>query len=116
MNGAQGSGKSTLAAHLRQQLRQEHGHTACVLSIDDVYMTRAQRAALAHSIHPLLRTRGVPGTHDVDLASRILDRLCSLGPGQTMRVPLFVKAQDDRAADDAGEVVTGPVDVVLFEG
>jgi D-glycerate 3-kinase len=116
INGAQGSGKSTLAGRLRHQLRGGHARDAAVISIDDFYATRAQRAALARSVHPLLITRGVPGTHDVGLMSRTLDRLRDLDAGQSLRLPRFVKAQDDRAPDDDGERVAGPVDVVLFEG
>lgn len=116
INGAQGSGKSTLAAGLRQLLQEIHEHKTCALSIDDFYATRAQREALAISVHPLLRTRGVPGTHDVELALRVLERLRNLGPGESLRLPRFVKAQDDRAPEDAGGVVTGPVQIVLFEG
>jgi D-glycerate 3-kinase len=116
INGAQGSGKSTLAGRLRHQLRQEHALDAVVLAIDDFYLTRAERSALAGSIHPLLMTRGVPGTHDVELLSRTLDRLRHLETGRTLRLPRFVKAQDDRAPDEGGEPVAGPVDVVLFEG
>jgi D-glycerate 3-kinase len=58
----------------------------------------------------------VPGTHDVELLSRTLDRLRHLETGRTLRLPRFVKAQDDRAPDEGGEPVAGPVDVVLFEG
>lgn len=116
INGAQGSGKSTLAARLRHQLGQAHDLHAVVLSLDDCYATRAQREALARSLHPLLITRGVPGTHDIALASQMLQRLRALGTGASLRLPRFVKARDDRAPEDEGERVTGPVEVVLFEG
>lgn len=116
INGAQGSGKSTLAARLRHQLDQAHAQRAVVLSLDDCYATRVQREALARSVHPLLITRGAPGTHDVALASRLLQRLRTLGADASLRLPRFVKARDDRAPEDEGQVVTGPIDVVLFEG
>jgi D-glycerate 3-kinase len=116
INGAQGSGKSTLAGRLRHALGKDHACAAVVLAIDDFYATRAQRSALADAVHPLLITRGVPGTHDVELMSATLERLRHLRAGHTLRLPHFVKAQDDRAPADRGVVVTGPVDVVLFEG
>jgi D-glycerate 3-kinase len=116
INGAQGSGKSTLAARLRHPLEHRHSKRTVILALDDFYGTRAQRAALARSVHPLLITRGVPGTHDVELMSRTLARLRRLRAGQSLRLPRFVKAQDDRAPGDGGELVAGPVDVVLFEG
>ncbi len=62
--GAQGSGKSTAAAAIASLL-EESGLPTAVLSIDDFYRTRAEREHLAREVHPLLLTRGVPGTHDV---------------------------------------------------
>ena len=67
VNGSQGSGKSTLAALLTQLLRKNLGLKAIALSINDFYLTRQSRLSLAGQIHPLLATRGVPGTHDVTL-------------------------------------------------
>ena len=37
------------------------------ISIDDFYKTRKERIILSKKIHPLLKTRGVPGTHDIDM-------------------------------------------------
>ncbi|MGH8252817.1 MAG: adenylyl-sulfate kinase, partial [Steroidobacteraceae bacterium] len=71
ISGAQGSGKSTLAAAL-QGLLHSRGFATVVLSLDDFYLTRAQRSELARRVHPLLQTRGVPGTHDVALALEVI--------------------------------------------
>src|SRR5688572_33095977 len=76
--GAQGSGKSTVAAALKTLL-EDRGITVAVISIDDLYLTRRERLALAESIHPLLRTRGVPGTHDVALGLETLRALAIPG-------------------------------------
>ena len=67
INGCQGSGKSTLAHYLRTILDAGHHIGAEVLSIDDFYLSRQQRQHLANTVHPLLFTRGVPGTHDIGL-------------------------------------------------
>jgi D-glycerate 3-kinase len=67
--GAQGSGKSTAAAALVELLAHEQ-LPAIALSIDDFYLPRIERQRLAREIHPLLATRGVPGTHDVELGRR----------------------------------------------
>src|SRR5262245_54933917 len=72
--GAQGSGKSTLSRLLSDELVRL-GRRAVTFSLDDFYLTRREREALAAAVHPLLVTRGVPGTHDVDLCERILDRI-----------------------------------------
>src|SRR5688500_15694753 len=62
--GLQGSGKSTLAAQVAA-LACERGLRVAVLSVDDFYLGRRERLALARRVHPLLATRGPPGTHDV---------------------------------------------------
>ncbi len=111
--GAQGSGKSTMAARLRVLL-EARGLRAAVLSLDDLYLTRAERAALGRDVHPLLATRGVPGTHDVALACRTIDALLS-GSG-TVAAPRFDKTTDDRAPPHGWPMHGTPVDVVLFEG
>jgi len=110
INGAQGSGKTTLCQFL-EALLAEHGSRAVTLSLDDLYLTRAERRALAEHDHPLFATRGVPGTHDVALGEAILDDLLA---GRTAALPRFDKAADDRAA--VRRMIEPPVDVVLFEG
>jgi D-glycerate 3-kinase len=110
--GPQGSGKSTTVRVLAALLEAK-GLKVATLSLDDLYLPRADREALAREVHPLLRTRGVPGTHDVALGLAVLDGLA--GEGETA-LPRFDKASDDRAPVGAWPVVAGPVDVVLFEG
>lgn len=116
INGAQGSGKSTAAAFLRDELLSAHGLRAVVLSLDDFYLPRAARLALAAEVHPLLLTRGVPGTHDVALGIASLRQLQGLPPGQSLALPRFSKAEDDRLPASRWPSVEGPVDLLLFEG
>lgn len=116
INGAQGTGKSTLADYLALALGEPDGHTVAVLSIDDFYLTKAERQRLAHRVHPLLAVRGVPGTHDVALLRQHLDRLSGLRAGESCRLPRFDKAVDDRADPASWPVITGPVDLVVLEG
>jgi len=112
--GAQGSGKSTLALFLENWLRRESGLAPITLSLDDLYLGKQERLELAASQHPLLRTRGVPGTHDVGLAEECLRTLISVD-GKAA-VPAFDKATDDRLPKAQWRSVATPVDVVLFEG
>lgn len=116
ISGAQGTGKSTLAALLARVLEDGHGKRCARVSLDDFYLTRAQREELARTQHPLLRTRGVPGTHDVSLAERTIDALRNAGAADAVRLPRFDKAQDDRAPEPDWPVWRGPVDIVLLEG
>lgn len=116
INGAQGSGKSTAAAFLRDQLASAHELRAVVLSLDDFYLPRAARLALAAQVHPLLVTRGVPGSHEVALGIDTLQRLKRLPAGESLALPAFSKAEDDRLPAASWPVVVGPVDLILFEG
>jgi D-glycerate 3-kinase len=116
INGAQGTGKSTLAHLLGEYLTSERGRTVVILSIDDIYLTRDERRLLSQSVHPLLSTRGVPGTHDVSLGVSVIERLRSLQKDETVDVPRFDKSRDDRHAPSDWATVTGPVDLVIFEG
>lgn len=115
VNGAQGSGKSTLCERLGEALGAT-GLRVVTLALDDLYLGRTARERLAREVHPLLRTRGVPGTHEVNLGLRLLDGLRALKAGETLAMPRFVKVLDDRAPQEAWPLVTGPVDLVLFEG
>jgi len=110
--GGQGAGKSTLA-RLIVEAESRRGRRAAALSLDDFYRTRAERRALAREVHPLLATRGVPGTHDVALCERTLDALQTAGPH---RLPQFDKGADDRADPAGWPAVTGPLDLVVLEG
>lgn len=110
--GPQGSGKTT-TVRVVAALLAARGLKVATLSLDDLYLPRADREALAREVHPLLRTRGVPGTHDVALGVAVLDSLA--GEGETA-LPRFDKAADDRAPVEAWPVVAGSVDIVLFEG
>jgi len=110
INGAQGSGKTTLCRFL-EVLLVEHNLRTATLSLDDLYLTRAERCDLATHEHALFATRGVPGTHDIALGEVVLDDLLA---GRTAALPRFDKATDDRAA--VRRMVEPPIDVVLFEG
>lgn len=115
LNGSQGSGKSTLCAYLCTALAERHGLSAVALSLDDFYLTRDERLALAARVHPLLATRGVPGTHDVALLRRTLRALATPAPAP-VAVPRFDKSIDDRAPRECWPGIAAPVDVILLEG
>lgn len=116
INGAQGSGKSTLCVLLETILNEGFGLRTTSLSIDDLYCTRAERMASGERIHPLLATRGVPGTHDVSLGMEILKQLSNKESGHNIAIPVFNKAADDRASEEEWHKAVTPFDLILFEG
>lgn len=116
VNGAQGSGKSTLCEFLGFVLDAAYGWRVAGFSIDDLYKTRAERERLAREVHPLFITRGVPGTHDVDLGIATIRALKSAGPYTLTALPAFDKARDDRRPSVDWPVFRGRPHVILFEG
>ncbi len=109
IGGGQGAGKSTLGK-LLEAAGAAFGLRVQVLGLDDFYLTRAERARLAETTHPLLATRGPPGTHAAEAARHAIAALQVAG---AVRVPQFDKGKDDRA-----RFITlyGPVDIVVLEG
>jgi D-glycerate 3-kinase len=113
--GLQGSGKSTLSAQLAAAAATK-GKRVAVLSIDDFYLNRGERQALARRVHPLLGTRGPPGTHDVALACATIDALQTLADGETAHVPRFDKIADRRLPPSRWTPVRARPDLIVFEG
>lgn len=116
VQGCQGSGKSTLARFLTKILQANCSLTSTALSIDDFYLTQSQRAELAQTVHPLLATRGVPGTHDTHLAARTIQTLKQLRPGTSCAIPRFNKATDDREPAEQWSRVDIAPQIIILEG
>lgn len=110
LGGGQGAGKSTLSRAI-VDASEFLGLKVVAISIDDFYLTRSERLVLAREVHPLLATRGPPGTHDVALCESVI---CDLGCKDTVSIPMFDKGLDDRLRDAC--MSSGPADVVLLEG
>ena len=114
LSGAQGTGKSTLAWLLSDLLWHGFGKRSTVVSLDDYYLARAERAALTKHAHPLLVTRGVPGTHAVATLQAALRSLRLLAAGECCALLRFDKATDERMSETRDCV--GPLDLILLEG
>ncbi|MBC52531.1 MAG: hypothetical protein CMQ34_01715 [Gammaproteobacteria bacterium] len=114
INGAQGTGKSTLAKTIAIMLENQFRLKTTVLSLDDFYLGRQARLQLGQNVHPLLVTRGVPGTHDIPQAISTLQQLCSTRGEVTL--PGFDKATDDCLAPASRQRTLAPRDVVILEG
>jgi D-glycerate 3-kinase len=66
-------------------------------SIDDFYLTHAERMDLARRISPLFMTRGPPGTHDLTLLTMTVAALRAAGDTAETPLPVFNKLKDNRA-------------------
>jgi len=110
--GGQGAGKSTLGRLIASACA-GRGMRVCVLSLDDFYFPLSVRRRLALRVHPLLETRGPPGTHDLANCREIMKQVRSLGSGEALELPVFDKGLDDRRGSRR---VRGPFDAVLLEG
>ncbi len=116
INGAQGAGKTTFSKLLKVVLEQKFGMKVVQLSIDDFYLSRADREELAKSVHPLLITRGVPGTHDVRMAESVLSSLSTAQENSVTIIPRFNKAMDDPYPQSQWDRFVGRPNVILFDG
>jgi D-glycerate 3-kinase len=110
--GPQGSGKTT-GARVLDLLLAERGVRSAVLALDDLYLPRRARESLARTVHPLLATRGPPGTHDPELGAQLI---AQLGERAATPLPRFDKAADDRTPPSDWPIAVGPAEVVIFEG
>ncbi|MFC5740206.1 kinase [Dyella tabacisoli] len=115
LSGLQGSGKSTLAREMKAQA-EARGWPTEVLSLDDFYYARSERETLAQQIHPLLRTRGVPGTHEIELLLSVLAALPHASDKLPVSYPRFDKGRDTRIPPSRWPRITRPPQLVILEG
>ncbi|MEM7491819.1 MAG: HAD hydrolase family protein [Pseudomonadota bacterium] len=112
VSGAQGIGKSTT---LRQIERDSEGRIV-ILSLDDFYLSKAERLKLAEAVSPLFEVRGPPGTHDVELLDATLDDLLALPEGSHITVPVFDKRLDNRRAQKDWRTISARPQAIILEG
>jgi D-glycerate 3-kinase len=115
LSGLQGSGKSTLARVMKAQAR-ARGWATEVLSLDDFYYARSEREALARDVHPLLRTRGVPGTHEIELLLSVLAAVPQASDRLAVTYPRFDKGRDTRLPPSRWPRITQRPELVIVEG
>ena len=114
INGCQGSGKSTLTDFIAEYLATTYQLNIVVMSLDDFYFTGEKRKQLANDIHPLLATRGVPGTHDMAMLEHILIKLKTKQSG--FSIPKFNKATDEPYPEEQWSLIERPADIIILEG
>jgi D-glycerate 3-kinase len=113
--GGQGSGKTTISSILSIILKKYFKLSVFIVSIDDFYKTRKDRKILSKEKHTLLMTRGVPGTHDINLILNFFKKIKSK-KFKSLEVPKFNKATDDRYNKNLWYKIKSKPDVIIFEG
>ncbi len=115
LSGGQGAGKSTITEILKLILKKKYKLDLCVFSIDDFYKTKTERKKMSKNVHPLFLTRGVPGTHDINLINKTLKNLKKKN-FKTVYVPKFDKLKDDRCRRSSWTKIKKPPSIIIFEG
>jgi len=113
--GGQGTGKTTSSSLIKIILTKYFKLKVFRISIDDFYKTRKERISLSKRVHPMLLTRGVPGTHDVDMMLNFF-RKAKSKKFKKLKLPTFNKAIDDRFSKKNWYDLKNKPDVIIFEG
>ena len=113
--GGQGTGKTTISSLIRIILIKYFRLNVFRISIDDFYKTRKERINLSKRVHPMLLTRGVPGTHDINMMLNFFSKLKSK-KFKRIKLPTFNKAIDDRFSKKKWYDLKKRPDIIIFEG
>ncbi len=113
--GGQGTGKTTTSSLIKIILSKYFKLDVFRISIDDFYKTRKERISLSKRIHPMLLTRGVPGTHDINMMLNFFKKSKSK-KFKRLKLPIFNKAIDDRFSKKHWYDLKKKPDVIIFEG
>ena len=113
--GGQGTGKTTISSLIRIILSKYFKLNVFRISIDDFYKTRKERISLSKRVHPMLLTRGVPGTHDINMMLNFFKKSKSK-KFRRLKLPIFNKAIDDRFSKKHWYDLKKKPDVIIFEG
>ena len=113
--GGQGTGKTTTSSLIKIILSKYFKLDVFSISIDDFYKTRKERISLSKRVHPMLLTRGVPGTHDINMMLNFFKKSKSK-KFKRLKLPIFNKAIDDRFSKKHWYDLKKKPDVIIFEG
>ena len=109
--GSQGSGKSSLSKLIKLYLEKFYFKRVVIISMDDFYLSKSHRTQLSRNIHPLFLTRGVPGTHDLELMNKKIKQI--FNKEFPIYLPIFDKVSDTRKRTYKKVL---KADVIIFEG
>ena len=112
ISGSQGIGKTTILEILNKNFHKFFGKRILSLSLDDFYYDKAQREILSKTIHPLLMTRGVPGTHNIKEILNVINKFNQ--SEYPIKIPIFNKLKDTRGRKK--RIINKKTDIIILEG
>ena len=112
LSGSQGIGKTTLLQIIEKVFQKYFDKKILSLSLDDFYLDTKERIKLSHSKHPLLITRGVPGTHDIYCLKKIINKFNK--SHYPIKIPKFEKLSDSRKKTK--KIIKKKCDILILEG
>ena len=115
LSGGQGSGKTTITGILKIILKKYFKRKIKTVSIDDFYKTLRERKNMLKKIHPLFKTRGVPGTHDTSSIKNFFIKI-KKKKFKKFKIPKFAKNLDDRLKKKYWYNVNERPEIVILEG
>lgn len=114
-SGPQGSGKTTVSGILKIILKKFFKRRIHISSIDDFYKTGDDRNKMSNEIHPLLKTRGVPGTHDINLLKNFFNFI-EKKKFKKIKLPKFDKSTNNRLKKKYWFSIKKKPEIIILEG
>ena len=115
LSGSQGSGKTTVTGILQIILKKFFKKNIYIISIDDFYKTLRDRNRMSQQKHSLFKTRGVPGTHDINLIKNFFIS-AKRKKFKKIKLPKFNKSIDDRSKKNYWHNINKRPEIIILEG
>ena len=115
LSGSQGSGKTMVTSILQIILKKFFKKNIYVISIDDFYKTLRDRNRMSQQKHSLFKTRGVPGTHDINLIKNFFISV-KRKKFKKIKLPKFNKSIDDRSKKNYWHNINKRPEIIILEG
>ena len=114
-SGGQGAGKTTVTKILKIILKIFFKREVLVSSIDDFYKTLKDRNKMSYTTHSLFKTRGVPGTHEINLIKKFFYSIKKKKFKKT-KLSKFDKSIDDRLKKKYWYNIKERPEIIILEG
>ena len=115
LSGSQGSGKTMVTGILQIILKKFFKKNIYIISIDDFYKTLRDRNKMSQQKHSLFKTRGVPGTHDINLIKNFFISV-KRKKFKKIKLPKFNKSIDDRSKKNYWHNINKRPEIIILEG